>query len=250
MNISSSWCRRWEIRFPLLAWWLASLLASAPLRADEPASPLLEQLQQAAQQNLTDWLTAQRWQAEGVELQPKLPDGAAHLPPCQQPVSLSRSNPTAPPWGRQSFLLRCPDSPGWQSRGEVTVRLMLKVWVAARTLEKGQALQAADLQPQLVELSTLRRSFSPVSDSLLGYLAPRRIRMGELLSRERLDPPLAVHKGDVVMITAQQDGFSASTQGVAEADGHLGEVIPVRNSSSGKRIKARVSGPQQVESLF
>lgn len=235
-----------------------SASATAPSTAPTPAIPaptalqqaLLTRLTRAAQEALARQIQAQHWEATQSAVQAWLPAGSAHLPPCRQAVSMTRSNPAAPVWGRQNYLLQCADQPGWRTRGEVRVTLTLPVWVAARGLDKQQALSAADLQAKVLDVTDLRRSFTPIGQSLLGYRTLRRVNAGELLSPDRLGMPLAVHKGDPVMIYARQAGFSASARGEADADGSVGDIIAVHNLATGKRVRARISADHEVETRF
>lgn len=48
--------------------------------------------------------------------------------------------------------------------------------------------------------------------------------------------PIAVKRGDPVMISASGSGFRVMLEGVAEANGRPGERIMVRNANSGRRV--------------
>jgi flagella basal body P-ring formation protein FlgA len=56
-----------------------------------------------------------------------------------------------------------------------------------------------------------------------------------------------VCKGDKVTISANQSNLTISTSGIALEDGNMGDSIRVENSSSGKVLRARVSGVESVE---
>lgn len=234
----------------LLPMLLLPPMAQAEKNLTSVQQGLLEQLNSAARQLLDQQLHEQGWQIEASSINAWLPGGTAHLPACRQTVQLTRSNPAAPAWGKQSYMLQCPDKPGWQTRGEVQVTLTLPVWVAAHAMDRGHALEAADLRPRVVDVSRLRRSFTPLNQSLIGFRTQRRVSEGEMLTQSRLGQPLAVHKGTPVTIYAREEGFSATAQGEAEADGSIGDVISVRNLASGKRIKAEVTAQNEVETRF
>ncbi len=242
---------RWLL-FPLLGPLAPVLATAAPAQTPPTAvqQTLLTGLTELAQTALTQQIASQGWQQTQSAVKAWLPAGSAHLPPCQQPVRMNRSNPAAPAWGTQNYLLQCDDHPGWKTRGEVRVTLTLPVWVAAQGLDKQHALVASDLRAQVMEVTDLRRSFTPASQPLTGYRTLRRMNAGELLSPDRLGAPLAVHKGDPVTIYAREAGFSASTQGEADADGSLGDIIPVHNLATGKRIRAQITADHEVETRY
>jgi flagella basal body P-ring formation protein FlgA len=56
-----------------------------------------------------------------------------------------------------------------------------------------------------------------------------------------------VSKGDQVVISARNSGLNVRMPGEALSNGAPGEQIRVRNLGSHRIIKARISGPGQVE---
>lgn len=236
---------------------LAGLFPLLPLQAETATvavnsvqADLLDLIEGQARHDLDIEIQQFGWHPEASNVQGRLPAGTAHLPPCKQAVQINRSNPSSPTWGHQTYLLRCPDQPGWQTRGDVDVSLALPVWVTAHALDRDHAIEASDLQSRLVNVSELLRNFSPTTQSLIGFRTQMRLPIGELISQERLAKPLAVRKGEPVMMYARKDGFAATDRGEAQADGSLGAVIPVKNLTSGKIIQARVTGPNEVDTLF
>lgn len=220
------------------------------LAATAEPEALLQALTQQARQELEQQLATSGWQAVEVHYSPWLPEGASKLPPCPQPLQIQRSNPQAPAWGRVSYLVSCPASPAWQTRGRVDISLSLELWVAHHGLKKWHVLQADDLQSRVLTVDRLYRNFTPTRQSLLGYRTLRKIRAGQLLSAADLGAPLLVHKGQEVTLYARTPEFSASMRGIALTDGELGESITVRNVTSNKEVQATVTAAGEVETRF
>lgn len=243
-----------ETRLPLfvhragLLFWLLLPLTSHGSEAQ--LRELLQHLEQDARTRLTSTLQQRGWQAQQLAVIASLPEGALHLPDCQQPPRLQRTNAQSEPWGKQYYQVFCDAPSVWQTRAEVKVELLLEVWTARQPLGKQHTLTSDDVQPTVLDVTRMHRSFTPSSTSLLGFRTLRRMRPGQVLSADRLAAPLAVHKGEQVQIYARKQGFSASMPGEALEDGALGEEIRVRNTRSAKVLNAVVSATAEVETRF
>lgn len=242
-----------EALFPVWKWvsLLSLLVFTLPLRAEPALSvPQLETLlKDDARQTLTTYLTQQDWPDREADYQVWLSPAAAHLPQCQQAIRLQAGGQYRQPWGRRPYLVECTE-PAWQLRARVEVTLMLPVWVTAREIQKGTAIQPADLVEKELDVSRLQRGFIPSNTSLTGSKSNRHLRMGQLLGELDLQKEWAVQEGEGVLIRAGQDGFSATTRGRALESGAIGEGIRVRNSQSGKEIQAWVIDKGEVETRF
>lgn len=223
-------------------------LGLAPTLQAEP-QPLAQQLEAYARDRLTHYLESLKWEQAEPEVAVWLPQGAAHLPACQQAVHITPASQTGRPWGRQLYRLSCPQ-PAWELSGRVDLSLQLPVLVARHDLPKNHLLQPADLQPKTLEVSRLIRDFTTNPADLLGRKTVRRIRIGQLLEPSQLQAALLVHKGDLVLIRAGSDGFAATMQGEALEEGSKGDGIKVRNSSSGRIIQGWIVETGVVETRF
>lgn len=233
--------RRWGV-LGLLTLALAPQLPAEPL-------PLAQQLETYARDRLSRYLESLNWEQAEPQIAVWLPEGANHLPACQQAVAIAPASQTGRPWGRQLYRLSCPQ-PVWELSGRVDLSLQLPVLVARHDLPKNHLLQDADLQPKTLEVSRLIRDFTTNPADLLGRKTVRRIRVGQLLEPSQLQAALLVHKGDLVLIRAGSDGFAATMQGEALEEGGKGDGIKVRNSSSGRVIQGWVVEKGVVETRF
>lgn len=196
---------------------------------DQLAGPVRQQQKQSG------------WSELQIRYDTWLPDSVGRLPVCLQPLTIKMAGRLRSLWGRQSFRIECPDAHGWVARAQLTVTASLPVWLAAQTLRKDQAITPADVRLERVTLNNLHQGFSVKTDDLTGFRSQRLISAGQVIDPAVLLPPLLVHRGDQVVIQAQQDGFHASMQGEALEDGVAGKLIRIRNLSSGKEIQAEVS---------
>ena len=229
------------------------LLFLSPQVARAEATTYPQQLQQElesfVQQRLDSYLQMQSWPSGQRTIAVWLPAGANHVPPCVQPLSIAAADHNARPWGRQLYKVECTQ-PSWEMQVRVEVKLVLPVMVASRDLPKGHEILPSDLQAKEMEIQRLFRDFTVDPSALLGRKTTRRIRAGQLLSQDQLQAQILVKKGDIVVIRAGTNEFSASMQGVAQQDGTLGDGVKVKNSSSGKIIQGWVVEKGVVETRY
>jgi len=77
-------------------------------------------------------------------------------------------------------------------------------------------------------------------DDLVGKRATRLLVAGTVLYLNAAEIPPLIERNDRVTIIAEGNGILISTLGVAQQGGGLGDIIPVRNSSSGEIIYAEI----------
>lgn len=223
---------------------LLCLLLALPVRAE-----LADDLRREAEQRLRLHAEQQQWPPYRADMAPWLPAGAAHLPACSQPPQFTPAQPDARPWGRIPYLIHCPDSPGWQTRARVLIRVRLPVWVATEPLSREQELASARLELQAMDIGRLHRGFisgpRPGQQRLL-----RDLPAGEPLYPALLAPAWLVRRGEAVVIEAVGESFTISTRGLALDNGAERELVRVRNSDSGQEIQARVVGANRVRTLL
>lgn len=75
----------------------------------------------------------------------------------------------------------------------------------------------------------------------------RRLRQGEVLDKNALEPVPLVEKGGKVLIIYHSGSAAVQTYGLAQTDGWLGQTVAVENMDSGKVIRTIVTGEGQVE---
>jgi len=81
---------------------------------------------------------------------------------------------------------------------------------------------------------------------VVGRVAKRSLQPGTTILAQYIETPKAVLKGDVVGVEVRCGGARLRLGATAEASGNVGQVIPVRNTASGKTFSARVVGPGAV----
>ena len=117
--------------------------------------------------------------------------------------------------------------------------------VAATQIRAGEALtqervrlEQFESEPDTTIVRTLEEAYGRITKAPLAEGAPVIARM--------LDWPAAVLKGDTVRLHAKTGAAQITVDAHAQASGRIGEVIPVKNSTSGRIIRARIDGTGEV----
>ncbi|KZN37554.1 flagellar basal body P-ring formation chaperone FlgA [Pseudoalteromonas luteoviolacea] len=157
---------------------------------------------------------------------------------------LKVSSKSAPPFTRQvTVQVRCDDRERWLQFVHVKIEVLFPVIVSTQQLDKGVVLQADDLKIAMRPKHFVRASNIDDINMLIGSKTKRRIQADKAIIMRHI---CMVCKGDTVIILAGNEHFAIKTQGIALQDGNLGDQIRVKNTKSGKTIRARVKDVDSV----
>lgn len=238
--------KRWRLGLLLSSVALNALASSPTLTADQLKAVVSEQFErQVAQVALS-----RQWGSYQLDYQVWVPNSANHLPVCDKPLVITGRDNRSLPVGNLKRAVSCDDvRTPWRLNVTIKSAVTLPVLVATRTIGRNESLSRASLN---VETRTISRQddFYTQEDQALELETTRRIRAGQIVNPTYLSSPPLIEKGNQVLIIASKEGFSASTKGVALEQGKKGQQIKVENISSGKVIRAVVTGSNQVHTQF
>ena len=123
------------------------------------------------------------------------------------------------------------------------------VVTAEVTLQKGDLITKDNITLQQQNLDGLHKPFQSI-DQLIGMQVARTITAGKAIEQKCIVSPPIIKEGDMVKIIARKGDLQITTNGVAKAEGRLGETIRVKNTSSSTLIYSRVDGPGIVSVDF
>ncbi|QIZ76791.1 flagellar basal body P-ring formation chaperone FlgA [Ferrimonas lipolytica] len=203
-------------------------------------------LKQQFDQQLLDWKTQQ----QGVWGETRLQFGrrTAPLPSCSGSLRLAKPL-TGTPLGTHRVNLSC-DQPLWERRVRVTYQAKVQVWMTQHELPRNQIISATDIQPKQQWVDDRSDRLVLDKQQIIGHRATRRIAANSAIKAMVIADAWMVSKGQEVVISAKQGGFTATTKGVALSSANQGQVIKVKNSRSGKVISAYVIDFGVVETKF
>ena len=185
--------------------------------------------------------TAGRYEIQVNPLDPRL-----RMPLCSQQLDASLESP-AQPLGRVTVKVRCEGTAPWTVFVPATVRLFRDVVVVTRPLKRDNVVGEDDVALRERDVGTLGQGFLTELDQALGMKMLRPTVIDQVLTPQHLEQAEVVRKGDHVVIIARSGSLSVRMPGEALGKGGLSEQIRVRNLNSKRVVKARVTGPGQVE---
>lgn len=137
---------------------------------------------------------------------------------------------------------------GDQLIGEQRVRLSVTVRrdvvVAARAIDRGQTIIGDDVTLESRWFDSADIDSVDSINEALGMTASRRLRSGDLIESQTIEPRRLVQRGQVMTVRAISGGLVVKTIGRAMEDGYRGQMIEVRNDRTREKFYVRVSGPQ------
>ncbi|MBI4522649.1 MAG: flagellar basal body P-ring formation protein FlgA [Deltaproteobacteria bacterium] len=180
------------------------------------------------------------WQPEQVQVSVR-PFMPPQLPEGQLALRVVKANETIVP-GSHNFLLQV--SIGQEERARLWVRADIAVFadvvVTSRPFARFETITSGDVRLERRELnSASMRAFTRL-DEVVGKQAARAIGVNEVLSSITIEVPRVVLRGGSITLVYESSGLRLETPGRALDDGRLGDVIKVKNHSSGKVLDGKI----------
>lgn len=232
--------------------WLAVLpalyaLGYNPLihAATTPPEQLIGTTQEYLEARVSDYL--QRSEIDGRhEIEINRLDPRLRLPLCDKDLTASLESP-AEPIGRVTVRVRCDGTSPWTVFVPAQVRLYREVVTTTRPLKRDSVLAEQDVTLAERDLGLLNQGYLTALRQAVGKKLTRPLQPDQVVAPRHVEQAEIVRRGDQVVISARSGGISVRMPGEALSDGALGKQISVRNQRSQRVIKARVTGPGQVE---
>jgi len=118
--------------------------------------------------------------------------------------------------------------------------------VAVADLATGTPVRADQVRLESFDTFALDDRPARHLDEVVGYVPRALIRAGSTVLRNQLSRAPEVARGDVVMVEVTAGAAHLVMEGRAQTDGFAGRTILVKNPSSGKEFRARVTGKGKV----
>jgi flagella basal body P-ring formation protein FlgA len=232
--------------------WLAVLpallaLGYGPLACATATLPeqLIGATRDFLEQTVSDYL--QRSEIHGRhEIQINRLDPRLRLPLCDKELTTSLESP-AQPIGRVTVRVRCDGSSPWTVFVPGQVRLYREVVTAIRPIKRESTLTQQDVALVERDIGLLNQGYLTSLKQAVGKKLTRPLQPDQVVAPLYVEQAEAIRRGDQVVISARSGTISVRMPGEALSDGAIGKQISVRNQRSQRVIKARVTGPGQVE---
>ena len=130
------------------------------------------------------------------------------------------------------------------------IAAMIDAVVVTRFLKADELIDMSDLKTVGLRVHQINHPFMIDQGEVIGKSASRPLPPETPLRPAFVKPPLAIKKGDRVLIEARRGGLSIRANGVTKANGHVGQTVMVTNLDSGRELRAKVVAPSLVEVEF
>lgn len=121
-----------------------------------------------------------------------------------------------------------------------TVHEMAQVPVPNRLISAGEIIATDDLEWQPVHLTRLSGSSLTDAQQLIGHMAKRPLKAGQILRQTDVAVSPVIKKNDLIRLVVQSGQMTLSVQGKALQDGALGQAIRVVNVNSNRQLSGTV----------
>jgi len=118
--------------------------------------------------------------------------------------------------------------------------------VAVTDLSAGETVREDQVRLETFDSFALDDRPARRLEEVVGYLTRARIRAGSAVLRNQLNRAPEITRGDLVRVEVTAGGAHLAFEGKAESNGTTGATILVKNPSSGKDFRARVTGKGKV----
>ncbi len=174
-------------------------------------------------------------QDDSISVQIKSLDKRLRLNQCAIPL-VAFWPPGASHTGHTSVGIRCTDNKPWKIYVGATIKQFRHVWVSDTAIARGTIISNAHITLEKREISFIHSEYFDGRRSPIGLMAKRPIRKGDIIQALALEKPMAVKRGDRVVVVARINGLEVRTAATALSSAAEGDQIRVRNISSNKEL--------------
>lgn len=142
-------------------------------------------------------------------------------------------------------VIKTKNGSGTQSLVSAKVKLLKKILVTLRNIEKKDPLTKNDFEEKLIDVTSLNGNPVQAKFNPDGYRAKTFLRKGEILFEEKIEKTPLVNVGDKVIAEVKKGNVVVTSEVYARQCGSTGDLIEVV-STKNKIIKARIVNAKKV----
>ncbi|TVP58073.1 MAG: flagella basal body P-ring formation protein FlgA [Halomonadaceae bacterium] len=218
------------------------LLPVQPLQA----ASTVERIYRAADAFMADYVRLQESRDRTVAYELGSLDSRLSMEPCPQPLKVSFSGDPERN-ARTTLLVSCEGDRPWRLFLNSRIEIQAQGWVTSQPIGRGVILEQSMLEARQVTINEQRQGGYQNPELMLGMETRRNINAGVTITPHMLIAPDAVSRGDRVIISAGNSAFAIETRGEAVTGGKIGDQITVKNETSGRQVRGRITAPGRVD---
>jgi flagella basal body P-ring formation protein FlgA len=166
-------------------------------------------------------------------------DDQLKLVQCSKPLETFKTNNLIKA-GRVSIGVHCGGEKKWSIFVSALIKVYESVIVLAQPIQRGEIITRRHLASEKKEVSSTKGDFVTAFEQIENKQAARNLPAGAILGAKSVVEPAIIKRKDKVIIRTEQTAFSIQMSGIAMMDGIKGQVIKVKNESSGRIISGTV----------
>lgn len=172
-------------------------------------------------------------------------DDQLKLSECTKPLEAYKTNNLIKA-GRVSIGVHCNGEKKWSLFVSALIKAYEAVIVLTRPIQRGEIITRQHLAVEKKDISSTKGDYVTVFEQVENKQAARNLPAGAILGERSVVEPAVIKRKDKVIIRTGQAAFSIEMSGIAMMDGIKGQVIRVKNESSGRIITGTVLEPGVV----
>ena len=220
---------------------LASTALSTPASEPIKASKLRQQVLQFVDKRLENNTGQHRLEIKVAQL-----DSRLKLSNCSEALVFELHGQQIHQ-GRILVKTSCRGNKPWSIFVPTYVKRFVPVATSKYPFKRGHKIGSGDIVLKEHDVSKLRDNYYTGLKQLDGLVVRRSLPAETVLQSRQLEAADLINRGDEVYISASHGAISVQMPAVALSKGKMGQQIRVRNRSSNKIVRARVTGAGQVE---
>lgn len=118
---------------------------------------------------------------------------------------------------------------------------------AGKNIKQGDIIQNSDIQYVKTKLKEAPKTIALSADEIVGMQAKRHIAFSSFFRNSDLSKVLVIKVNDPVNIVYSSGSINLKTLGIALGSGSIGDMIKVKNESSGAMILGQITNKNTVQ---
>lgn len=172
-------------------------------------------------------------------------DSQLKLAECTRPLETLK-NVNSIKAGRVTIGVHCGGVKKWSIFVSAVIKTFENVIVLTRPVQRGEIITRQHLSLERMDVSNTRGDYVTEFEQVENKEAARNLPSGAILGLKSIAEPPLVRRKDKVTINSGESGFAVEMTGTALMDGAKGQLIRVKNESSGRIISGTVVAPGMV----
>lgn len=146
-----------------------------------------------------------------------------------------------------SFSLRIEYNNGKSDTIAGKYTSFIELPVASRYIKFGEIIQSSDLSTVKTSLDNVKKGYAAEEKEVIGMQAKQYIKPGSMFRSSDLISPAVIKMHDPVNIVFSSGAINLKTVGIAMGSGAVGDMIKVKNESSGAVLLGQIINKNTVQ---